>query len=134
MENAPNKIEGKQNKKTPYTFGETMPNKTPAIISVILTILLLIIFGILFTLFEMLALNGASDRQGFTAMGISFGCQGAGMILIGISVSWLTNRLISKFGWNQIIAVVVTVFLGTLLGAGISFFSVIIAILLVGTR
>ncbi len=111
-----------------------MPNKTPAIIAVLLTVLILIVFGILSALFEMLALNGASEKQGVTALGISLGCQGAGMILIGIFVSWLTTRLISKFNWNKIIAVGFAVFAVTLLGAGISFLSLIIAIPMAGVR
>ena len=111
-----------------------MPNKTPAIISVILTILLLIVFAIVSVLFEMLALNGASERQGMTAMGISLLCQGVGAVLLGIFAWWLTNLLISKFNWNKIIAVVVTVFLGTTIGTGISFLSLIISIPIAGIR
>ena len=109
-----------------------MPNKTPAIISVILTILLLVVFAILSVLFEMLALNGASESQGLTAIGISLLCQGVGAVLLGIFAWWLTNLLISKFNWNNIIAVVVTVFLGTTIGTGISFLSLIISIPIAG--
>jgi len=111
-----------------------MPNKTPAVISVILTILLLIVFAIVSVLFEMLALNGASERQGMTAMGISLLCQGVGAVLLGIFAWWLTSLLISKFNWNKIIAVVVTVFLGTTIGTGISFLSLIISIPIAGIR
>ncbi len=111
-----------------------MPNKTPAVISVILTILLLVVFAIVSVLFEMLALNGASDRQGMTAMGISLLCQGVGAVLLGIFAWWLTSLLISKFNWNKIIAVVVTVFLGTTIGTGISFLSLIISIPIAGIR
>ena len=109
-----------------------MNNKTPAVISVVLTTFLLIVFGIVSIVFEMLALNGASESQGTTAMGISLACQGVGAILIGIFVWWLTNLLISKFNWNNIIAVVVTVFLGTTIGTGISFLSLIISIPIAG--
>lgn len=111
-----------------------MPNKTPAVISVILTILLLVVFAIVSVLFEMLALNGASERQGMTAMGILLLCQGVGAVLLGIFAWWLTNLLISKFNWNKIIAVVVTVFLGTTIGTGISFLSLIISIPIAGIR
>lgn len=111
-----------------------MPNRTPAIISVILTVILLIIFGVVSALFELIALNGASESQGTTALIFSLVCQGAAIILVGIFVSWLTNRLISKFNWNQIVAVIVAVTAGTLLGAGIFFLSIIIATLLAGIR
>lgn len=111
-----------------------MLSKTPAIISVILIILLLIIFGILSILFEILALNGASESQGVTAIGISLVCQGAGMILIGIFAWWLTNLLISKFNWNKVVAVILAVISGTLLGAGITFLSLIVSIPLAGIK
>jgi len=111
-----------------------MNNKTPAVISVVLTTFLLIVFGIVSIVFEMLALNGASESQGTTAMGISLACQGVGAILIGIFVWWLTNLLISKFNWGKVIAVIVTVFLGTVIGTGISFLALIISIPTAGVR
>ena len=50
-----------------------MTNKSPATISAILTVLILVLLAILFALLQMVALNGASERQGLTAMGISLG-------------------------------------------------------------
>jgi len=41
-----------------------MPSKTPAIISALLTVLLLIFLAVLSLLFQMVALNGTSERQG----------------------------------------------------------------------
>lgn len=111
-----------------------MQNKTPAVISVVLTIILLVVFAIVSALFEMLALNGASESQGMTAMGISTLCQGVGAVLIGIFVWWLTNLLIFKFNWGKVIAVIVTVFLGTVIGTGISFLALIISIPIAGVR
>lgn len=111
-----------------------MPNKTPAVISVILTILLLIVFGVVSILFEMLALNGAGESQGAAALGISILCQGVGAILIGVFVWWLSNLLISKFNWNKIVAVIVTVFFGTVIGGGISLLSIIVSIPAAGVR
>ena len=67
-------------------------------------------------------------------MGISLVCQGAGIILIGIFAWWLTNLLISKFNWNKMAAVIVTVFSGTVLGTGVSFLSIIIAIPVAGIK
>ena len=111
-----------------------MPNKKPAVISVILTVLLLIILAVLSVLIEILALNGANESQGFTAMGISLGCQTIGLIVISIFAWWLTNLLISRFNWNKIVAVITSVFSGTLLGSGISFLSIIIAIPVAGIK
>ena len=111
-----------------------MPNKTPAIISAVLTIILLIIFGVLSVLTQMLVLNGASESQGMTAMGVSLVCQGAGLILAAAFAAWFANLVITKFNWNNILAVVVAVITGMLLGALISFLSIIISIPLAGIR
>ena len=111
-----------------------MPNKKTAIISAVLTIILLIIFGVLSVLTQMLVLNGASESQGMTAMGVSLVCQGAGAILAASFAGWLTNLVITKFNWNNILAVAVAVIAGTLLGALISFLSIIISIPMAGIR
>ena len=109
-----------------------MPNKKPAIISAVLTVILLIIFGVLSVFTQMLVLNGASESQGMTAMGVSLVCQGAGAILAAAFAAWLTNLVITKFNWSNILAVVIAVLAGTLLGAMISFLSIIISIPLAG--
>jgi len=111
-----------------------MPNKKPAIISAVLTVILLIIFGILSVFTQMLVLNGVNERQEMAAMGVSLVCQGAGAILAAVLAGWLTNLVIAKFKWNNILAVVIAVIAGTLLGAVISFQSIIISIPLVGIR
>lgn len=111
-----------------------MSTKTPAIISAILTILLLTVLGVLSLLFQMVALNGVSERQGVTAMGISLVCQGMGAILLGIFAGWLTKLMITKFNLNKILAVVIAVALGTLFGGIIAFLSIIISIPVAGIR
>jgi hypothetical protein len=111
-----------------------MPNKTPAIISTILTVLLLIVLAVLSLLFEIVALNGASERPGVTAMGISLICQGVGIILLGILAGRVTNLMITKFNWNKTLAVVIAVIVGTALGGLISFLSIVISIPLAGIR
>jgi hypothetical protein len=111
-----------------------MPNKTPAVISAVLTFVLLIVLAILSVLLEMLALNGASESQGMTAMGTSILCQGVGALVLAF-VSWrLTNLLITKFEWKAFVAVIAAVFAGLLLGTGLSFLSIIISIPLAGIR
>ena len=111
-----------------------MSSKTPAIISSILTIVLLIIFAVLSVFMQMLVLNDASERQGFTAMGISLACQGITALLVGLLAGRVTNLLISKFNWNNILAVAAAVIPRTALGGLVSFLSVIIAIPLAGIR
>lgn len=109
-----------------------MTNKAPAIISASLTIVLLILFAVLSVFMQMIALNGVSESQGATAMGISLVCQGVGLILVGLFAGWLTNLVITKFNWNKILAVIVAVIAGVLLGGAISFVSFIISIPLAG--
>ena len=111
-----------------------MPTKTPAIISTILTVIILITFAILSIFTQMIALNGASERQGVTAMGISLVCQGVGVILAGMLAWWLTNLAITRFNWNKVLAVITATIAGTLLGGLISFLSIIIAIPMAGIR
>lgn len=111
-----------------------MANKTPAIISAVLTILLLILFAVLSIFTQMIALNGVSESQGMTAMGISLVCQGVGVILAGMFAGWLTNRVITKFDWNKILAVIVAVITGIMIGGTISFVSTILSIPLAGIR
>jgi len=102
-----------------------MRDKTPALISAILTIILLIIFAVLSVFTQMIALNGVSESQGVTAMGISLVCQGVGLILAGIFAAWISNLVITKFNWNKILSVVIAVIVGTLLGGTISFVSTV---------
>jgi len=111
-----------------------MPDKKPAIISGILTIILLIIFAILSVLTQMIALNGVSERQGMTAMGISLACQAVGVFLAGIFAGWLTNLTLTRFNWNKILAVVIAVIVATLFGGFVSFISTITSIPLAGIR
>ena len=109
-----------------------MPNKTPAIISAVLTVMLLVIFGFLSVFTQMLVLNGVSESQGMTAMGISLVCQSVGVILAGIFAGWLARLVIMKFNWNKVLAVIVAVIAGVLLGGTISLLSTIISIPLAG--
>ena len=111
-----------------------MPNKKPAIISAILTIILLILFGVLSVFTQMLVLNGVSESEGMTAMGVSLVCQGAGAILAAAFAAWLANLVITKFDWNNILAVIIAVISGTLFGGALSFIATIISIPLAGIR
>lgn len=111
-----------------------MSSKKPATISAVLTVALLILLGILFVLLQMVALNGASERQGFTAMGLSLGCQSLVIILLSILAARATTFLITRVEWNSILAVAVTVLAAAMIGGVIAFLSTIIAIPLAGIR
>lgn len=111
-----------------------MLNRTPATISAVLTVLLLIFLAVLFLLLQMVALNGASERQGLTAMGISLACQSLVIIFLAIFAARVTEFLITKIAWNSILAVVTTVLIATMIGGTVSFLSSVIAIPLAGIR
>jgi hypothetical protein len=111
-----------------------MPTKTPATVSAILTILILVLLAIVFLLLQMVALNGVSERQGVTAMGVSLGCQGIVLILLGGLAARATTFLITKIEWNSILAVVVTVLAATTVGGVIAFLSSFISIAVAGIR
>ena len=111
-----------------------MLNKSPATISAILTVLVLVLLAILFLLLQMLALNGAGERQGLTAMGIALGCQSLVIILLATLAARATTFLTTKVEWNSILAVVVTVILAATIGGVISFLASILAIPVAGIR
>ena len=111
-----------------------MPNKIPALISGLSTFIILIVVAILSVFIQMLVLNGVSESQGFNAMSISLICQSVGLLPSIILARWLPNFLITKFNWNKVLAVVISVFAAVLLGGLISVVSVIISILLAGIR
>ena len=111
-----------------------MPAKTASIVSVVLTVLLLLVLAVLILFFELVALNGASESQGMTAMGISLLCQGVGALL----PAWLawksTSLLIKKHSFHPILAVVITVVLAVVVGGVLAFLSLVISIPVAGIR
>lgn len=111
-----------------------MPARTPATVSVILTVLVLLFLAVVSLLLQMVALNGVSEQQGFTALSISLGCQGMVLILLAIFAARATRFLIVNVNWNSILAVATTVLVATVLGGAISFLSTIISIPIAGLR
>src|SRR5690349_6460642 len=109
-----------------------MPSKSPAVISAVLTVLILVVLAILFVLLQMVALNGASEKQGLTAMGISLACQSLVVIVLATLAARATTFLVTKVGWNSVLAVVITVLVAAIIGGVIGFLSMIIAIPIAG--
>ena len=117
---------------SPGRSEKTMSNKSPAAISAILTVLILIFLAIVFLFLQMVALNGASERQGLTAMGVSLGCQSLVIILLATLAARVTGFLVTKVAWNSILAVAVTVLAASILGGVIAFLSSFISIAVAG--
>ena len=109
-----------------------MPKKRPAAVSAILTVVVLVLLAIISLLLQMVALNGAGERQGVTAIGISLACQGIVVIVLAILAARVTDFLIKRVNWNSILAVAVTVFVAATIGGVLSFLSSILAIPMAG--
>lgn len=106
-----------------------MPTKTASIISVILTILVLVLLGVLSIFMNMVALNGMSSREGGPALLTLGSCSIIGIILSAIVASRLTKTFISKYSWNSILAVVIAFIVSILLGFVIQVIGFILAII-----
>jgi hypothetical protein len=111
-----------------------MTGTRPATIAAVLTVTLLVLLAILSTLLQMVALSGAGERQGATAMGISLACQGAVMLLAAMFARWLTDFLIAKAEWSHIMAIVSAVILAASVGGAISFLAMTLSIPVAGIR
>lgn len=111
-----------------------MPNKRPAAVSAILTIVVLVLLAIISLLLQMVALNGAGERQGVTAIGISLACQGIVVIVLASLAARATRFLVDQVNWNSILAVVVTVLAAAMIGGTTSFLSMILSIPIAGIR
>ena len=107
-----------------------MSNKTPAIISVILTVLFLILIAILLLLGQLLALNGFSEREGTISLVTTLVCQGTSVILAAVLASRLTQAFIEKFNWNNAVAVVVAVVAGIFPGTVLMSLGLLISVLI----
>lgn len=111
-----------------------MSTRTPSIIAAVLTLLLSIIASVLFLLGEMVLLNGAGERQGTVALGTSLVCQGLGVTLAAILAGWLTRAVVTRFQLNVVVAVILSVMGGVMLGGLIAFLSAVVAIPIAGIR
>ena len=97
-----------------------MPTKIPSVISTILTIILLILFGIASGFFLLVALNGFSESDGLPGLITTLVCNIAGIIASAIMAWKLPRWLVERFNWNRILAVVVSVLSGFLVGSALS--------------
>ena len=111
-----------------------MARKRPAIVAAGATMIILVLLAILSVLLQMVALNGAGERQGVMAMGISLACQGAVMLLAAAFARWLTDFLITRAQWHPIMAIVSAVLVAASLGGAVSFLTAILSIPAAGIR
>ncbi|MBI5952692.1 MAG: hypothetical protein HY865_13630 [Chloroflexi bacterium] len=105
-----------------------MPGKIPSIISSVLTVILLTIFGFLLTIGQVIVLNGFSEREGNASFATAFTCQGVEILACAVLAWWLTKLLVQKFNWNKALSVIVSVAITTVLGDGLAFVSLLVSI------
>lgn len=109
-----------------------MSSKTPAIVSAVLTLILLIVISAILSFGQLVLLNGFSERVSSISLVTSLICQGVSNIL-AIILAWrLTIRFITKSSWGNVPAVLVSVLVGALAGAGLSFVTMIASLILAG--
>lgn len=93
-----------------------MPTKTLSIISSVITVILLLIIGAVVFFIDLIALNGVSGREGgiaLTALGV---CESITVILCAILAGRLTTLFVTKYNWNNILAVIVSIVAVLILG------------------
>jgi len=105
-----------------------MPTKTPSIISTVLTVISLLLFGVASMFFLVVALNGFSGSEGGPALTTGAVCNGVGIIISAVLVWHLTRWLMNKFNWSSIAAVFVSVMVGFFIGGGLSLVSMFIGV------
>jgi len=104
-----------------------MSTRVASIISSVITAILVCLLTIVFGFGGIVLLNGFMDAS--TAVNTGFSCLGIGVILCTILAWVLTKTFISKFNWNNILAVFVSVLVSTILGGGMGLASMIIMVI-----
>jgi ABC-type transport system involved in multi-copper enzyme maturation permease subunit len=107
---------------------ESMSTKTPSTISSVLTVILLILFGLVLTFGQVVMLNGFSEREGNASFVTAFVCQGVGILLCAILAWWLTKFLVQRFNWSKVLSVIISTLIATALGGGLAFVSLIVSL------
>ena len=101
-----------------------MSIKTASIISSVVTALLVLAVVILFGFGGIVLLNGFMDAS--AAVNTGFACLGITLVLCPILAWILAKTFISRFNWNAILAVFLSILVSTLLGVGMGFASTFI--------
>jgi hypothetical protein len=107
---------------------ENKVSKTPAIISIVVTVILLVLIGAFVFFIDLVALNGFSGREGGIALTTLGVCQSIVLILFAVLAGRFTTFLIAKRGWHAFLAVTVSVITWILLGMILYFAAVLLSI------
>ena len=104
--------------------------KPHSIIASILTVIFLLVLGLVLLFGQVIAMNGFSESAGMISLVTSLVCQGVTVILAAILTGRLSKLFVEKFNWNNIVAVIISVLAGTMLGGMLAFAAVLLSILL----
>ena len=104
-----------------------MSTKVASIIAFVVTAVLVLLLAIVFGFGGIIALNGFMNAD--AAVSTGFICLGVGVILSAILAGVLTRTFISKFQWNNILALLVSIGVSALLGGGLGFASMMLMII-----
>jgi hypothetical protein len=107
---------------------ENKVSKAPAIISVVITVILLLLVGAFVFFIDLIALNGVSESEGGIALGTLGICQSIVVILSAVFAGRFTNFLIIKRAWNNALAVAVSVITLVLIGAILYFAAILLSV------
>jgi hypothetical protein len=112
-----------------------MPSKLPSVVAAVSTFILLLIAGAGFFIVQIIALNGVmSETKAFSSLAVGVVCQGVGMLLAAVLAAWLSKRLIERFNWNKVLAVLIAVISAVVLGLILSLISTMVSIPIAGIR
>ena len=107
-----------------------MEPKKSSIVSRVLTTIVLVVIGVIILLVEVIALNGTSDREAGPALLTALICHSASAILVVILVGRLARLLLTKYNWNGIPAMMVSVLAGTLSGGFLFILATVLSVML----
>jgi hypothetical protein len=104
-----------------------MPTKTASIIASVTTAILTALLVVIFGFGGIVLLNGFMDASAAVATG--FVCLGISVILCALLAGALVRAFITRFKWNNILAVIAGTLFSTLLGGGLGFASMILMVI-----
>lgn len=104
-----------------------MPTKTASILASVITTILALLLAIFFGFGGIVLLNGFMDASAAVTTG--FVCLGIGVILCAVLAWALAKTFTSRFKWNNLPAVIASVFVSTLAGGGLGFASMMLMII-----
>lgn len=110
-----------------------MPTRTPSIISMVMTVVLLLLLGALVIFVLLILLNGFSEREGGPALVTALVCQSVGVLSAAVLAWKLPRWLSEKFQWNKALSVAIAVAGGLVVGGAISFTSIVAALIVAET-